>query len=189
MIRRRNSGPRTGDRPKALALRFLRETAGAAAIEFALIAMTLALCVMNAADVGLYLYQRMEVENATQMAAQAAWQACDLNHLPATVNCPTLNAAIGKGVHGTSLGSAVSLASGYPTEGYYCIDQTGALVTVGDVAHPKPANCQSVGAPGVTPSDYIVVQAGFTYAPMFSGLTVASQFQTAVTKTAYMRLG
>jgi hypothetical protein len=168
---------------------FIREADGAAAIEFALIALTLVVSVMNAADIGVYLYQRMEVENATQMAAQAAWQACDLTQLPATVNCPTLNAAIGKGVHGASLGSAVSLASGYPTEAYYCVDQMGALVTVGDVSHPKPSNCQSVGAPTVSPSDYIVVRTNFTYAPMFPGLSVAGLFQTAVTRTAYMRLG
>jgi uncharacterized membrane protein len=167
---------------------FLHQTRGAAAIEFAFIALTLVVCVMNAVDIGLYLYQRMEVENATQMAARAAWQACDLTHLPATVNCPTLTTAIGKGVHGTSLGTAVSLASGYPTEGYYCIDQTGALTNVSDVSQ-KPSNCQAVGAPTVTPSDYIVVQTNFTYAPMFPGLSVAGLFQTAVTKTAYMRLG
>jgi Flp pilus assembly pilin Flp len=167
---------------------FLRESGGAAAIEFAFIALTLAVAVMNATDIGLYLYQRMEVENATQMAVQAAWQACDLTQLPATVNCPTLNTALGKGVHGTSLGNAVSLASGYPTESYYCVDASGALQNVGDVSH-KPASCQAVGAPNVLPSDYIVVRTSFTYAPMFPGLSVAGRFQTAMTKTAYMRLG
>lgn len=167
---------------------FIREAEGAAAIEFAVIALTLAVSVMNAADIGLYLYQRMEVENATQMAAQAAWQACDLKQLPATLNCPSLGAAMAKGLQGTSLGSAVRLAAGYPTEAYYCVDQTGALADVADVSH-KPADCTSVGAPTASPSDYIVVQTSFTYAPLFPGLSVAGMFQTAMTRTAYMRLG
>jgi hypothetical protein len=50
--------------------------------------------------------------------------------LPATKNCPTLNATILTAVHSTSLGSNVSLASGYPVEGYYCVNASGALQLV-----------------------------------------------------------
>src|SRR5438045_6646517 len=91
---------------------------GVAAIEFGIFAPLLFLALVNVADVTIYLYQRMQAQNATQVAAQAAWKACDLPQLPATVNCPTLTTAIQNALASTSLGTAVSLVSGSPAEGY-----------------------------------------------------------------------
>ena len=56
---------------------------GVAAIEFAIFAGLLSFATLNVAEVSIYIYQRMEVENATEMAAQAAWKNCDLTQLPA----------------------------------------------------------------------------------------------------------
>jgi hypothetical protein len=39
------------------------------------------------------------------------------------------------------------------------------------------------------PGDYIIIQTTYTYAPIFPGITVASTFATAMSKTTYMRLG
>src|SRR4051812_40734511 len=67
---------------------------GVAAIEFGFFAILLAAALANVTDVSIYVYQRMQVENATQIAAQAAWKACDLPQLPATTNCPGLATAL-----------------------------------------------------------------------------------------------
>ena len=66
---------------------------GASALEFAIFAGILAFGLLNTADISIYIYKRMQVENATEMAAQAAWKACDPSkgYLPATLSCPESN--------------------------------------------------------------------------------------------------
>lgn len=164
---------------------FGREEGGLAAIEFALIAGTLSVGLLNAVDVGVYAFKRMEVENAAQMGVQAAWKTCDSSHIPATTACPSMSAAVTQAVQATSLGTSVTVAS--TTEGYYCVNSTGSLVYVSAVSS-KPTSCSSVGGTA-SPADYIVVQDTYTYAPIFPGVTVASTFSTTLSKTTYMRLG
>jgi Flp pilus assembly protein TadG len=48
---------------------------GVAAIEFALFATFLSVAIINVTDVSIYIYQRMQAENATEVGAQAAWKA------------------------------------------------------------------------------------------------------------------
>ena len=105
------------------------DQAGASALEFSLFAGLLIFGVLNTADISIYVYKRMQVENATEMAAQAVWKACDPSqgYLPATTSCPGLNAAITGGAQSTSLGAQVSIKAGFPTEGYYCLNGSGAL--------------------------------------------------------------
>ena len=187
-------------------LRMLRTDArGTAAIEFALTGLMLALGLMNAVDVGLYAYRRMEVENSAEAGAQAAWKTCSnqSSMLPATKlnastglpNCPgpnvtpTLNAAITSAIQSTSLGTAVSLASGYPAEGYYCVNLSNVLQSVGSLSS-KPANCAAAGNAATAPGDFIQVQVTYAYQPLFSGLTVMNALGiSSITKTAWMRLG
>src|SRR3981189_2120596 len=87
--------------PKQLALKFAGITRaiwvdqrGVAAIEFGLFAIFLSLALVNVTDVSIYIYQRMQAENATQVAAQAVWKACDLTVLPLTTDCSTLAASV-----------------------------------------------------------------------------------------------
>src|SRR6516165_5298081 len=80
---------------------------GVAAIEFGIFSIMLAASLANVADVSIYIYQRMQVENATEMAAQAALKTCG-NQLPATVNCPNLLGAMQLALQSTSLGNAVT---------------------------------------------------------------------------------
>jgi Flp pilus assembly protein TadG len=181
--------------PRQLALKFAGRTRaiwadqrGVAAIEFGLFAIFLSLGLANVADVSIYIYQRMQAENATQVAAQAAWKACDLSHLPATTNCPGLATAVQNAIQSTSLGTRVSLISGSPSEGYYCVNSANALQYVSNVSS-KPADCTAAGMPSLQPGDYIQVQTTFAYAPLFPGLSVASTFATPINKTAIMRLG
>jgi Flp pilus assembly protein TadG len=163
-------------------LRLLRANArGTAAIEFAFAGLMLVLGLLNAVDVGFYAYKRMEVENAAEVGGQAAWKTCNnltSPMLPATQinastglpNCPQLNATITTAIQSTTLGTAVSLASGYPAENYYCVNASNALILQGPVSSP-PATCSTGVAP---PGDYIQVQVTYPYQPMFSGLSVMS---------------
>ena len=148
----------------------------------------MAAALANVTDVSIYIYQRMQAENATQIAAQAAWKACDLPKLPATINCAGLSTAMQNALHSTSLGTRVSMMSGSPSEGYYCVNSSNALQYVSDVSS-KPADCTAAGMPALQPGDYIQVQTTFPYTPLFSGLSVASSFATPINRTALMRLG
>jgi Flp pilus assembly protein TadG len=158
---------------------------GVAAIEFALFVGFLSFAMLNVADISIYIYQRMEVENATEMGAQAAWKNCDIDHVPATIYCPGLTTAVNNAVHSTTLGTSVSLQS--VSEGYYCVNSSNALTWVSDITS-KPADCSAAGTPSLQPGDYIKINTTFTYAPLFSSITVANTFPTPITKTAWMRL-
>src|SRR3954465_841174 len=116
--------------------RFRRDAKGLAAIEFGMIAGFLSLAALNVADVSIFLYDKLQVSNATQMGVQAAWAKCDLNHLPVTTRCPEMNAAITAAIHSTSLAAQVQLQSGYPSDGYYCVNASGALQKVSDYSAP-----------------------------------------------------
>jgi Flp pilus assembly protein TadG len=161
---------------------------GVAAIEFAIFASLISIGMLNVVDIAVYVYQRMQVEYATQAGAQAAWHTCDINHLPATNNCSGLNTAVTNAVQSTSLGTHVTLQSGSPSEGYYCVNSSGTLQYMNDVNH-KPTDCSAAGSAGVQPGDYISISTTFAYAPLFPGITVASGFATPITRTALMRLG
>ena len=184
------SGRRVGRRLRAQPQRyFSSDERGTSAIEFAFFASILSFAILNVADISIYLYKRMQVENATQMGAQAAWNACDpsQNQLPATTNCPSLTTAITNAIQSTSLSTAVSLQAGSPAEGYYCVNSSGQLQYVSSVSS-KPADCTVAGVPSNMPGDYIIVTASYAYAPIFHGVSVAAAFPTPIVRTSMMRL-
>ena len=184
------SGRRVGRRLRAQPQRyFSSDERGTSAIEFAFFASILSFAILNVADISIYLYKRMQVEDATQMGAQAAWKACDpsKNQLPATTNCPSLTTAITNAIHSTSLSTAVSLQAGSPAEGYYCVNSSGQLQYVSSVSS-KPADCTVAGVPSNMPGDYIIVTASYAYAPIFHGVSVAAAFPTPIVRTSMMRL-
>ena len=178
----------------ALALRLARkiraawaDQRGVAAIEFGIFSIMLAASLANVADVSIYIYQRMQVENATEIAAQAALKTC-ASTLPATVNCPNMLGAMQTAMQSTSLGNAVTFQNGSPAEGYYCINASGALQYVSDVSS-RPADCTAAGMPSLQPGDYITIQTTFTYTPIFAKLSVAAGFPSPITRSAMLRLG
>jgi Flp pilus assembly protein TadG len=172
---------------------YRRETRGAAAAEFALTLIFLVFPLLSATDLGIYIYQRMEVQNAAQVASQAAWAACDTAaKLPATTgspaHCAALDAAVNAAAWSTSLGTNVTVTS--KTEGFYCVStSTSALVAVGTFPGTKPANCSSVGSSAAVPGDYIIITTSYTYTPVFTGVSLASLLTTPMTSTVWMRLG
>ena len=167
---------------------FRRDARAVAAVEFGLIASFLSIAMLNMVDVATYAYQQMEVANAAEMGAQAAWQTCDQTKLPATTLCSGLTTAVTAAIQSTSLGTNISLVSGSPSEGYYCLNSSNTLQRVSDVSS-KPSDCSATGQAGVSPADYIQVQVTYSYAPLFLDITVASLLTTPIVQTAFMRLG
>jgi len=173
---------------------FGADARGVAGIEFALTGLVLVIGLLNAVDVGYYAYRRMEVENAAEVGAQAAWKNCtnpqnpmvpatQINASTGLPNCPALNNAITTAIQSTTLAKKVSLASGYPTEGYYCVDSSNALQPYPDgssVTSP-PTACSS----GVTPGDYLRVGVTYPYQSLFPGLISVMSVSgiSSITKT------
>jgi hypothetical protein len=112
--------------------------------------------------------------------------------LPATPNqnqnCPALNTAVTRAIQGTSLGTKVSLGSTGITEGYYCVNASGALQSVGSIAS-KPANCSAAGNASALPGDYIQVNVTFNYTPFLPMTVMGVHGASTITKTSWMRLG
>lgn len=165
-----------------------KDCRGVAGVEFALIGGFLCLAIVNVADIGVYLYKRMNVENAALVGTMSALKACDATQLPATVNCPGLTAAVTTAIQSTSLGAAVTLSGGSIGEAYYCVNSSNSLQYMTDVSHKAPSSCASAGMPALRPADYVQVTVTFSYAPIFKGLSVASLFTTPITKTAMVRM-
>ena len=158
-----------------------------AGLEFALIAGAFTLAVVNVTDIAIYLYKRMEVENAALVGTMRALKTCDAGYLPATVNCPGLVPAVTAAVQSTSLGNAVTLSGGTVSEGWYCVNASGVLQYM-SAASSKPANCSAAGMAGLQPADYVLVAVTYRYVPLFAGISVAGMFTTPVTKTAFVRM-
>lgn len=163
--------------------RYWFDRSAAAAAEFALVLSLLTIPLLNAFDLGTYVYSRMELDNAAQIAAQAAWATCNTAAvLPAKANCPVLNSAVATAAHSTTLGSGVSVSS--ITEGNYCVNTAGALVSV-----VSSTSCSAVNSTsGDTPGDYLQITTSYSYAPLFSGVSVTALLTTPITRTAWTRL-
>jgi uncharacterized membrane protein len=173
--------------------RYRAQQQGAAAAEFALVLTLLTVPLLNAVDLATYAWSRMQLDNAAQVAAQAAWAACDIPaKLPATPNsyakCPTMPAKVTAAAQSTHFGTGVTVTA--VTENYYCVNTTtNALVTVGSFPGTKPANCGSVGSTNDKPGDYVLITASYAFTPLFSAVSVASLLTTPIARTAWMRLG
>jgi Flp pilus assembly protein TadG len=180
-----------------LSPRFAENTAGSAAVEFVLWLAVLIVPVLSAVDVGVYAFQRMQVQIAGQAAAQTAWHLCDTAaKLPAvTTTCGgTLLTAMSNAAKSTSLGTGATLTA--TSEGWYCPDATNKLKLVGTAGTfgagptpPSPLDCHTVvGAHTNVPGDYIKVTVSYSYAPLFRGLSVGSLLTTPITQTTWLRL-
>ena len=165
----------------------LADCRGVAAVEFALISSVLVFLALNVADAAYYAALRMQVENAAQAGAQAAWQNCLA--IPATTKCSGFAQDVKMAVQSTSLGNGVALQSGSPAEGYYCVGSSGTLSYVGAVTGAKPADCGSVGVTSNRPGDWVSVQVIYSFTSLLPGLTITTTMPSTLTKTAWMRLG
>ena len=67
---------------------------------------------LNVVDLGMYVYARMELENAAQAAAEHAYSSCEgTTTYDVTKNCATIATAISNAAHNTSLRDQMSSAA------------------------------------------------------------------------------
>jgi Flp pilus assembly protein TadG len=170
-----------------MAKRLAADARGVAAMEFALIIGSLAFVALNGIDLAAFYYARMQVQNAGQMGAQAAWQTCDATKLPATLKCSGFNAAVSAGVQSTELGANVELQTGSPSEGFYCLKTDGSLLLVGSDANAVPTDCSAAGNASAKPANYIQIAVQYAFNPV-TGVGVGKLLPTKITSTALMRM-
>lgn len=175
---------------KTVARLFLDNNRASTSTEFAAAATVLLIGVLNTLDVGYYAYKRMLVQNSAEVGGQAAWKTCNdpSTMLPATQKCSGLNAAVTSSIQSTSLGTSVSLVSGYPKEGYYCATASNSLQSVGTLSS-KPADCSAAGNASGTPGDYVQIEVTYKFTPLFGMTAVSALGISSITATSWMRLG
>ncbi len=197
--------------------RYLRETRGAAAVEFALWLTVLIIPLLNVMDLGFYCFDVMQVREAAQAAAQSAEALCGAKTqtaFPASINCTGLSSQLTSAAQTTSLGTNVTVvtstsATTYTTEGYYCPSTSGALVaTTADKNTTNPWSMSATSSqitsfpsdactsdtttsPTTTsnPGDYLAITVTYTYSPLFRAVSVAGMLGSTITETSWIRLG
>jgi len=179
-------------------LRFFRRSeTGAAAAEFALIIAAITPPLPSIVDLGIYAYRRTQVEMAAEAAVQSIRGACTPEQSPVTRNCATgLLSRITTAAQSTSLGTNVTVASGSPVEGYYCLDASGQLQLVGTAGTisaplanvPSSLDCNAYGRANSAPGDYVQVTVNYTNSPLFPGASVVSLLPATVTRTGWYRV-
>lgn len=157
--------------------KWAREDRGAAAVEFAVWMVIIVWPLLNVVDLGLYVFQKMQVDNAGQAAVQQIFNNCGQTTLsPVLANCSSTKVTNGAnyGAQSTSLGNTVTVA--YKTE---CVG--GALKSGGD---PSVTACPT----GMSTGDYVGVTVSYTYHPLFPNLTVTSILNSTMGRIAWMRM-
>lgn len=173
--------------------RFLRDSRGAAAAELALILPAIAFIFLNVADLGFYIFTKMQVDLAAQEAVGAARYLCNEDdELPAKTNCGgTLFSTMQAAAQSTSLGTSVSIGTTIADvdEAWFCSNGSGDLEKVADLGETVPPDC-SVPVPSSTavPGIYISATASRSFSPIFPGASVASVLPSTITRQAWMRL-
>jgi hypothetical protein len=141
----------------------------------------------------MYAWDRMQVDNAAQMGAQAAWATCSApSNRPATpnsyANCAGMPAAVTLAVQSTSLGTNVTWTA--TSEAYYCITTTGTLTQVAAASAKPPSDCsKNGGLASDVPGDYVLITAQYTFTPIFPALSIVSALTPVISRQAWMRMG
>lgn len=164
-------------RVRKLSRAALESESGAAAVEFAVWLLVLAYPMVNVVDLGLYAYQRMELQNSAQMAVQSAFNTCSQKFAtPVFSKCNAANSnagagttAVSNGAHSTSLGTSVSV-----TDTSECLDnviQSGAQTT-----------CPT------SSGDYVGVTASYSFTPLFRLASITSLLPATIAQTHWIRM-
>jgi Flp pilus assembly protein TadG len=163
---------------------YLRRDDGAVAAEFAMFLILLVPLLVNIIDIGAYVFQRMQVDNAAQAASQAAWANCTSRPIGTQTlddHCPNLAPAVTGAIASTTLGEAVTLSNTIATDAQtYCPDPANQ-----DLVASTAATCDATGSP---PGYYVKVTVSYPFQPIFAGATIASAFTTPLTATTWTRI-
>jgi Flp pilus assembly protein TadG len=156
--------------------RYAADRSGLASFEVIIWMGVLFPALLSIVDLGTFAFMRMQVENAAQVGAQAAWSNCDS---PPISNCPTITAAVDAAISDTSLGGSVT-RSGEVAGEYYCTDiDTQALVENDD-----DSTCEDGRRAGY----YAQVTATYAFNPLFPALSVGALLPDTINQTAWTRL-
>lgn len=177
--------------------KFAKDTRGSAAVEFVLWLALLIVPILSVVDVGAYVFQKMQLQIASQAAVQFIWHTCDpnLGGVPAfsSTKCAALALAdVTKSAQSTTLGSDITVTA--VKEGGACTQTTNILTWVGTpstaigTAPTIPANCPSTTGSTTPPGDYVSVTVSYPYKPIFKGLSVGSLLTTPITYTSLTRM-
>lgn len=140
----------------------LRNSSGAAAVEFALLAPTLVAILLPMVDLGVGAYEKMRVQDAAEAGAQYA-----LKHGFSTT------AITSAAQNATSLGNSVQVT---PTEACDCISN----------ATISSATCGSACGDGSTAGTYVTVATQSSYTMILSYPTLANPM--TITGSAVVRI-
>jgi Flp pilus assembly protein TadG len=182
---------------RRLLQQYLRGEGGAAALELAIFAVILAVPLMSVVDGGMFLYDRAQVDQAAQVAAQTVWSTCSTSsNIPALSGtaCSALTSPSDKvlvAAQSTSLGTAVTIPSGTTgrAEGYYCVNSSGVLTLVATPPTAPPATCTSVVSGSTTaPGYYVHISTRYTYAPIFTYVSIGTILGGTLSGDAWMRV-
>jgi Flp pilus assembly protein TadG len=143
---------------------FLRDTRGAAAIEFGFMIPLFSLMVVSVTDIGLAVYRKMQVENAAQAGAQYA--------IARGFNITGISNAVTSATNS----SAVS-ASPPPIEYCGCPTSTGV----------SSVSCGTVCSGGAVAGTYAKVSAQATYYTLINYQVVASTYSYNAQSTARLK--
>lgn len=146
--------------------------------------LILAPLILNLVDIGLYVFQRMEVENAANSGAQAMFANCSASDFN-TCDKTNVNNAITSAVQSTILGNKVAWQNSgtfWTDVTKYCPDQaTNSLVV-------QSTQCSSTTSTGDFPGTYAKITVRYPFAPAFPGVTLASGLTGNIDYTTYVRL-
>ena len=163
-------------------------------MEFVLWLSLLIVPILSVVDVGAYVFQKMQLQIASQAAVQFIWHTCDpnLGGVPAFQKCNALTLAdITTSAQSTTLGTDITVTE--VKEGGACTKTDSTLTWVGTpstavgTAPTIPATCAGTGST-TAPGDYVSATVSYPYKPIFKGLSVGSLLTTPITYTAILRL-
>jgi len=181
------------------AAKFAKDRKGSAAVEFVLWLALLIVPVLSIVDIGAYVFQKMQLQIASQAAVQFIWHTCDpnLGGVPAFQKCSALTFAdITTSAQSTTLGTDITVTQ--VKEGGACTKTNSTLTWVGTPSSATPAaqtftpptipaTCTGTGST-TPPGDYVTATASYPYKPIFKGLSVGSLLTTPITNTSILRL-
>jgi Flp pilus assembly protein TadG len=178
--------------------KFAKDTRGSAAVEFVLWLALLIVPVLSIVDIGAYVFQKMQLQIASQAAVQFIWHTCDpnLGGVPAfsSTKCGALTLAdVTTSAQSTTLGTDIIVTA--VKEGGACTKADNTLTwvgtpttTIGSTGPTIPANCPSSTGSTTPPGDYVSVTVSYPYKPIFKGLSVGSLLSTPITYTSLTRM-
>jgi Flp pilus assembly protein TadG len=160
--------------------RFERDCNGLAAIELAIIAPVVILCILCVTDLGRFALDKTWVTYAANAGAEyAAAHADDEQYSPPYPMGSAFSAAISTRASSATGATNISVSPA-PSSYYGCATSTGVT------ASTQGATCSSTTSTGGSPGIYVSVTATMPFTALFSAAGIA--YPSTITSTAVVRV-